>query len=150
MWKVIETISANRSVILVSHSMEECEALCTRMGIMVSGKMSCLGTTQHIKSKFGAEYQIEIRSSSEEFIPNVTKLLQSSLTDIAVDETHGGFARFKSSGTIDLATAFRVIEENKEALNILDYSVSQATLEQIFVRLARDQEEESEAKGFTK
>jgi ATP-binding cassette, subfamily A (ABC1), member 3 len=31
MWTVIEEVSASRSVVLVSHSMEECEALCTRI-----------------------------------------------------------------------------------------------------------------------
>ena len=35
MWTVIEQVSADRSVILVSHSMEEVEALCTRVGVMV-------------------------------------------------------------------------------------------------------------------
>jgi hypothetical protein len=35
MWTVIEQVSADGSVILVSHSMEEVEALCTRVGVMV-------------------------------------------------------------------------------------------------------------------
>ncbi|KAJ3594857.1 hypothetical protein NHX12_004162 [Muraenolepis orangiensis] len=29
--------------------MEECEALCTRLAIMVNGSFQCLGTTQHLK-----------------------------------------------------------------------------------------------------
>ena len=29
--------------ILTSHSMEECEALCTRVGIMIAGRLLCLG-----------------------------------------------------------------------------------------------------------
>lgn len=32
-------------------SMEECEALCTRLAIMVNGSFKCLGTTQHLKYK---------------------------------------------------------------------------------------------------
>merc|ERR1712146_229237 len=41
-------------------SMEECEALCTRIGIMVGGVMRCLGSAQRLRSKYGKGYQIEI------------------------------------------------------------------------------------------
>ena len=32
--------------------MEECEALCTKIGIMVSGRLQCLGSVQHLKHKY--------------------------------------------------------------------------------------------------
>lgn len=32
-------------------SMEECEALCTRLAIMVKGTFQCMGTIQHLKYK---------------------------------------------------------------------------------------------------
>lgn len=32
-------------------SMEECEALCTRLAIMVNGSFQCIGSLQHIKSR---------------------------------------------------------------------------------------------------
>lgn len=38
--------------------MEECEALCTRLAIMVNGKFRCLGSPQHLKSKFGEGYTL--------------------------------------------------------------------------------------------
>ena len=56
MWTVISRISTLRkrsSVILTTHSMEEAEALSTKMGIMVNGELKCLGSVQHIKNKFG-------------------------------------------------------------------------------------------------
>ena len=43
MWDVISRLSESRSVVLTTHSMEECEALCTRVGIMVSGRLQCIG-----------------------------------------------------------------------------------------------------------
>jgi ATP-binding cassette, subfamily A (ABC1), member 3 len=49
------------SVILTTHSMEECEALCRRIGIMANGRLRCLGSAQHLKSKFGTGYQIEMK-----------------------------------------------------------------------------------------
>jgi ABC-type multidrug transport system ATPase subunit len=48
MWSVIEKISQKykqSAVILTTHSMEEAEALCTKMGIMVRGGIfKCLGS----------------------------------------------------------------------------------------------------------
>ncbi|GFR40553.1 hypothetical protein Agub_g1128 [Astrephomene gubernaculifera] len=48
-----EVIGAGRTVILTSHSMEECEALCGRLTIMAGGRLRCLGTPQHLKGRFG-------------------------------------------------------------------------------------------------
>lgn len=47
--------------------MEEAEALCTKMGIMVKGEFKCFGASTHIKDKFGTGYEMEfkIRTLSE-------------------------------------------------------------------------------------
>ena len=68
MWKVIEKISTqnkNSAVILTTHSMEEAEALSTKMGIMVAGEFKCFGSRQHIKNKFGTGFQVEINMSAK-------------------------------------------------------------------------------------
>ena len=47
MWNVISRISTQRkksAVVLTTHSMEEAEALSTKLGIMVSGKFKCFGS----------------------------------------------------------------------------------------------------------
>jgi len=41
--------------------MEECEALCTRLAIMVNGQFKCLGSAQHLKNKFGEGYTLIAR-----------------------------------------------------------------------------------------
>ena len=50
------------AVILTTHSMEEAEALSTKMGIMVKGGIfKCFGSVQHIKNKFGTGYELELK-----------------------------------------------------------------------------------------
>ncbi|PIO37987.1 hypothetical protein AB205_0026760, partial [Aquarana catesbeiana] len=52
LWKIIsEEIQEKCAVVLTSHSMEECEALCTRLAIMVKGKFQCIGSLQHVKNR---------------------------------------------------------------------------------------------------
>lgn len=46
-------------------SMEECEALCTRLAIMVQGQLKCLGSPQHLKSKFGSGYSLRAKVRSD-------------------------------------------------------------------------------------
>ncbi|KDO30100.1 hypothetical protein SPRG_05291 [Saprolegnia parasitica CBS 223.65] len=56
LWELISDVSTRSktaTVFLTTHSMEECEALCTRVGIMVDGRLRCLGSIQHLKSRFG-------------------------------------------------------------------------------------------------
>ncbi len=48
-------------MLLTSHSMEECEALCSRIGILSAGRLRCLGAVQHLKNRFGAGYLLTLR-----------------------------------------------------------------------------------------
>jgi ATP-binding cassette subfamily A (ABC1) protein 3 len=61
MWAKIAEISAVQkcSVILTTHSMEEVEALCSRVCIMVGGRIRGLGSSQHLKSRYGQGFQLE-------------------------------------------------------------------------------------------
>jgi ATP-binding cassette, subfamily A (ABC1), member 3 len=96
MWEVITDIVTKRekcSVILTTHSMEECEALCTRIGIMVGGKLKCLGSSQHLRNRYGHGYQIEINylipSDNElnEFTKQIIALSGAQLTPINPSDT---------------------------------------------------------------
>ena len=45
--------------------MEECEALCPRIGIMANGSLKCLGTAHHLKSRFGSGFQVELKVKNQ-------------------------------------------------------------------------------------
>ena len=61
---VLASFKENRGAILTTHSMEEADALCNRIGIMVKGGLRCLGTSQHLKNKYGGGYMLEIKGRS--------------------------------------------------------------------------------------
>ncbi|XP_035208285.1 ATP-binding cassette sub-family A member 3-like isoform X2 [Stegodyphus dumicola] len=62
MWNaLLQVLESGRSIVLTSHSMEECEALCSRLVIMVNGKFCCLGSPQHLKNKFGKGFTLMIK-----------------------------------------------------------------------------------------
>ncbi|OWZ10303.1 ABC transporter [Phytophthora megakarya] len=64
MWDVIADISTRgkeSTIVLTTHSMEECEALCSRVGIMVGGRLRCYGSVQHLKSRFGDGLMFDVK-----------------------------------------------------------------------------------------
>ena len=64
MWSVVSEIASQKTsaVILTTHSMDEAEALSTKMGIMVKGGIfKCFGSSQHIKNKYGVGYEVDIK-----------------------------------------------------------------------------------------
>ena len=76
MWNILSKISTLRkksAVIITTHSMEEAEALCTKMGIMVAGEFKCFGSSTHIKDKYGTGYELEvkIRTLTEEEVQSI-------------------------------------------------------------------------------
>lgn len=46
-----DAIRDRRSILLTSHSMEECDILCSRLAIMVNGRFKCIGSPQYLKHK---------------------------------------------------------------------------------------------------
>lgn len=67
LWNVIiQSRDGGKSIILTSHSMEECEALCTRITVFVNGQSKCLGSSQHLKSKFCKGFELKIKVKQDE------------------------------------------------------------------------------------
>lgn len=56
-----ELVQAGRTIILTSHSLDECEQLCNRIGIMYHGQLQCIGVTQELKNTLGDGYSLIIK-----------------------------------------------------------------------------------------
>lgn len=62
LWDMVSKIrSTGKSIVLTSHLMDECEALCTRLAIMVNGEFQCIGSVQHLKNKFSLGFNLTIK-----------------------------------------------------------------------------------------
>lgn len=64
LWNIISKVANEQklcSIVLTTHSMEEAEALCTRVGIMVGGRLRCLGPVSHLRNVHGNGFSSELR-----------------------------------------------------------------------------------------
>ncbi|KAM8795014.1 LOW QUALITY PROTEIN: phospholipid-transporting ATPase ABCA7 [Eudromia elegans] len=139
---ILSVIREGRSVVLTSHSMEECEALCTRMAIMVNGRFRCLGSVQHLKNRFGDGYTVVVRAGGRGPAP-VERALRCQLPGLVLQERHGALLRCRlPAAAASLATVFSVLAAQRGPCGIQDYSVSQTTLDQVFVQFAKEQSDE--------
>ena len=70
MWGVFHRLSLKRkksTIIMTTHSMEEAETLCKRIGIMVDGQFKCLATSDEIKEKYGYGFEINLQIRNPNF-----------------------------------------------------------------------------------
>ncbi|XP_021342260.1 ATP-binding cassette sub-family A member 7-like isoform X2 [Mizuhopecten yessoensis] len=139
LWNCINAIVKDgRSVILTSHSMEECEALCSRLGIMVNGRFMCMGSTQHLKNRFGEGYTVIFRVAGER--PNLKRVhdfIMQTFAGAELKEKHYNMVQYQLKCDVKLSNLFRQIEEVRQELNVEDYSVSQTTMDQVFINFAK-------------
>ncbi|XP_036067424.1 phospholipid-transporting ATPase ABCA1 isoform X3 [Oryzias melastigma] len=140
LWNCIHSVTKEgKAVVLTSHSMEECEALCTRMAIMVNGRFQCLGSVQHLKNRFGDGYTIILRLADSDSC-SVNEYMTKSFPNIELKEQHQNVLQYHlPSHACCLALVFDVLANNSEELGVTDFSVSQTTLDQVFISFAKDQ-----------
>ncbi|XP_027628464.1 ATP-binding cassette sub-family A member 1 isoform X1 [Tupaia chinensis] len=147
----LSIIKEGRSVVLTSHSMEECEALCTRMAIMVNGRFRCLGSVQHLKNRFGDGYTIVVRiAGSNPDLKPVQEFFERAFPGSVLKEKHRNMLQYQLPSSLSsLARIFSILSQSKKQLHIEDYSVSQTTLDQVFVNFAKDQSDDDHLKDLS-
>ncbi|CAH0579245.1 unnamed protein product [Chrysodeixis includens] len=144
-WSCIsEAVISGRSVVLTSHSMEECEALCSRLTVMVNGRFYCLGPLQHLKNKFSQGYTLIVKCKTgvdrDTDVININRYITENFNNARLIESYLGISTFYLSDVgLPWWKVFAVMEEARTQFPIEDYSVSQTTLEQVFLTFTRQQ-----------
>eukprot|EP00040_Diaphanoeca_grandis_P031592 m.189354 g.189354 ORF g.189354 m.189354 type:complete len:1187 (-) comp32371_c1_seq1:76-3636(-) len=140
LWSTLTTAMKNgQTIVLTSHSMEECDALCSTLAIMVNGVFKCFGSPQHLKGKFGKGCSITILAGSEQATKNSNLFLKENFPTAKVEDEHSSTIKVRLEETISLAKLFAVMEAGKQKQTFQEYSISQTTLEEVFIKFARDQ-----------
>ncbi|KAL3877832.1 hypothetical protein ACJMK2_035476, partial [Sinanodonta woodiana] len=138
-------LQKGQSILLTSHSMEECDILCGKLAIMVNGQLKCLGSPQQLKNKFGEGYTVKLYMSG-------LSTSQDRLHEFINIYFPGAVKRSHHQNVVQLdipreaariSQIFRALEREKYNYNIMYYTVSQTTLETIFLNIARDQGDEN-------
>lgn len=144
LWNSIkkERSKEGRSVLITTHSMEEAEAVCTNIGIMIRGELKCYGTIQHLKATFGDGYRAIIELGPKADPDACDKLIRSiclkngstsSLIDVAGPKRTYNIGKISSLGKF-----FKALENAKEKYHMRSYTINQASLEDVFMLVVRN------------
>ncbi|XP_019397888.1 PREDICTED: ATP-binding cassette sub-family A member 10-like [Crocodylus porosus] len=146
-WKAIHAALKNKEqgAILTTHYMEEAEAVCDRVAIMVAGELRCIGSIQYLKSKFGKGYLLEIKVKDAEQVDELHAKILTIFPQAARQERIPSLLVYKipMEDALPLSQAFSKLEAAKQTLGFEEYSFSLNTLMQVFLELSREQEKEN-------
>uniref|UniRef100_A0A8C2B1P3 Cholesterol transporter ABCA5 n=1 Tax=Cyprinus carpio TaxID=7962 RepID=A0A8C2B1P3_CYPCA len=139
MWRAIRAAFKNkqRGALLTTHYMEEAEAVCDRVAIMVSGQLRCIGSIQHLKGKFGRGYSLEINLKEE-----LTGLQQVALLHKEILKI------FPHAARQDRYIYLNIVFEKLMLIRIFALLVCNCIpILQVFMEFAKEQENEEDEVG---
>jgi len=76
---MLKKYKKDRIIVLTTHYMDEADILGDRIGIMSKGKMTCLGSSIFLKSKFGVGYNLTIVKKKKDINKYIMDFLHINL-----------------------------------------------------------------------
>jgi ATP-binding cassette subfamily A (ABC1) protein 3 len=141
LWDVItKTRNSGRAIVITSHSMEECENLCTKIGIMVNGQFKCLGSVQYLKNKYSKGFVLTIKMGKDDtdFQIEIQNRVLEAFPSAELKEKYLDILTFHIDSTnLQWSQVFGICGQMKKAINISDYSLCQMSLEQVFLLFSK-------------
>ena len=144
-WNILTRLKKDRIVVLTTHYMDEAEVLGDRVAIVSHGELQCCGSSLFLKNKYSNGFFIQISKIDQasdasllqfeqiltQFLnkteannqPLVKKIDESGLTVYTVPKSLGEY----------FEEMFKNVDANMESLNIAQYSIRSASLEEVFI-----------------
>ncbi|VDO36449.1 unnamed protein product [Haemonchus placei] len=144
-WTALSIIRDNSetALLLTSHSMDECEALCSRIAILHRGRLVAIGTSQQLKSRFGNSYTITMVAPRVESRDAVIDAVKEAFPGAVLKTPKGSLTlslkwQIPKSESDRWSSLFRKVQTLAASLGVVDFCVTQSSLEETFLRLSVD------------
>ncbi|KFK34073.1 hypothetical protein AALP_AA5G099000 [Arabis alpina] len=162
-WDIIQETKKGRAIILTTHSMEEADILSDRIGIMAKGRLRCIGTSIRLKSRFGTGFIANIsfvesnnqgnngnnhngETGAADSHEPVKTFFKDHLNVKPIEETKAFMTFVIPHDKENLLTEFFAeLQDREREFGISDIQLGLATLEEVFLNIARKAELESAA-----
>jgi ABC-type multidrug transport system ATPase subunit len=142
-WDIVNEAKIGRSIVLTTHSMEEAEALCQRIGIMAKGTLRCHANPTRLKQLYGPGFKIFINTTIEDnarasayiesILPPGFNKVDSFATNTSYDFPPGALSKI-----------FKAVNEEKSKYGILDFGIGETSLEEVFIKLISEADASAE------
>eukprot|EP00257_Ricinus_communis_P020309 XP_015579513.1 ABC transporter A family member 7 [Ricinus communis] len=138
LWNVVKRAKQGRAIILTTHSMEEADALCDRLGVFVDGSLQCIGNPKELKARYGGSYVFTMTTSAESEQEVVNMVQQLSPNAIRTYQTSGTQKFEMPKQEVRIADVFHAVETVKSRFPVFAWGLSDTTLEDVFIKVANE------------
>ncbi len=145
LWAVIKRAKQRSAILLTTHSMEEAEMLCDRMAVFKAGQLSVIDSSANLKQRFVKGLKLSVTFEDPNKEEGVIDLVKRHSTSCEILSNIGGVIAFElPKDTTKLANVFGWMEASRARLSIIDWALSNTTLEEAFVHIASGKYEQEE------
>ncbi|KAJ7508422.1 hypothetical protein B0H11DRAFT_2304369 [Mycena galericulata] len=143
MWRTLRAIAVDKAIVITTHSMEECSALATKVGILAV-RMLAIGTTESLSARY-ATYEVHFTCRTREDVTRAQTLMATIPGSRLADDVATRFeVPLAQDNGLSLAKLFHMLSAQGD---FSEYTVEKATLESVFLKVIRQnnvQEEDRE------
>ena len=123
--------------------MDECEALCSRVAIMVTGKFKCINSVQNLRQKYGKGYTLTIKLKAEcleqqMYLGKLKEEIRSIFPSAILKDFHETLLTYQIvDNALKWSFLFSEMQRIRTKFDLEYYLLSDCTLEQIFINFAK-------------
>lgn len=137
LWNVVKCAKQNWTILLTTHSMEEAEAFCDRLGVFVDGALRCVGNAIELKARYGG-YFIFTMTTTQSNETEVEEMVLSLCNNANKTYHLGGTQKFElPKHDVRLADIFQLVENAKSRFPVQAWALADTTLEDVFIKVTR-------------
>jgi ABC-2 type transport system ATP-binding protein len=133
LWEILNTLhNEGQTIFLTTHYMEEADSLCDRLAIMDRGKILAIDTPKNLKKLVGADSIITVSATGN--LNQLSKILMDKIEGATESYNFDGIIKLHVKGVSGVLPRVVEIAENN-GFNVTDLSVTEPTLENVFINL---------------
>lgn len=143
MWQTLSEVAQGKSIVLTTHSMEEADYLASRAGFLAR-RLLAVGSTDQLRDKYGGYFHLHVilnnapHSSFEEMESLVEAVETQFEGAYPEDRLYQGQIRIAlPASNKSMATILQIVEHHKTLWQISSYIVTETSLEEVFLGIAR-------------
>lgn len=139
-WEMLKKYKNDRIILLTTQFMDEADYLGDRIAIMAGGKLIALGSNIYLKNKYGVGYNLTFvkKALHYESQPIIELILNHVPTSTVLSDVSAELGvQLPMDQIKNFPDLFNEIDENKDRLGIESYGISITTLEEVFLKIGK-------------
>jgi ABC-type multidrug transport system ATPase subunit len=146
LWDLLASLRHGRTMLLTTHYMDEADVLGDRVGIMSLGELQCMGSSQFLKTTFGAGYKLIVEPSEATFssdgIAALTEFVKGGIAGAVYDLEDSNESQAVFLLPFEAVSAFgpffTLLEDRLQGLGGKQFGVQITSLEDVFLNVGAD------------